>query len=109
MYTTTTTTVLQPSVWDYPGEPVPEETFTHLHLSWSSIILYLLPPSTTIHCILPVQFTCLIVFLHNLSPSPVWSTSLSGTLHFTLRTFLYPIIVRLTCTMAVKCFFCTVK
>jgi len=31
-------------VWDYPGEPVPEETFTHSHLSWSWIILYLLPP-----------------------------------------------------------------
>jgi len=27
--TTTTTIVLRPSVWDYPGEPVPEETFTH--------------------------------------------------------------------------------
>jgi len=27
--TTTTTTVLWPFVWDYPGEPVPEETFTH--------------------------------------------------------------------------------
>jgi len=26
-------------VWDNPGEPVPEETFTHSHSSWSSIIL----------------------------------------------------------------------
>ena len=26
--TTTSTTVLQPFVWDYPGEPVPKETFT---------------------------------------------------------------------------------
>jgi len=26
--TTTTTTVLWPFVWDYPREPVPEETFT---------------------------------------------------------------------------------
>jgi len=25
----TTTTVLRPFVWDYPGEPVPEETLTH--------------------------------------------------------------------------------
>ena len=33
-------------VWDNPGELVPEETFTHSHLSWSSIIPYLLPPST---------------------------------------------------------------
>ena len=36
--TTTTTTVLWPFVWDYPGEPVPEETFTHSHLSRSSIL-----------------------------------------------------------------------
>jgi len=27
--TTTTTTILQPFAQDYPGEPVPEETFTH--------------------------------------------------------------------------------
>jgi len=25
----TTTPVLRPFVWDYPGEPVPEETFTN--------------------------------------------------------------------------------
>jgi len=25
-------------VWDNPGEPVPEEAFTHSHSSWSSII-----------------------------------------------------------------------
>jgi len=25
----TTTIVLQPFVWDYPGEPIPKETFTH--------------------------------------------------------------------------------
>jgi len=46
-------------VRDNPGELVPEETFTHSHLSWSSIIL--------IHGILPLQFACLIVFFHNLS------------------------------------------
>ena len=60
--TTATTTVLWPFVWDYPGELVSEETFTHSHLSWSSIILYLLPPFTTIHSIFPVQFMCLTVF-----------------------------------------------
>ena len=27
--TTTTATVLRPFVWDYQGEPVPEETLTH--------------------------------------------------------------------------------
>ena len=56
-------------VWDNLGEPVAEETFTHSHLSWSSIVPYLLHPSNTIHCILPVQFTWLTVFFHNLSPS----------------------------------------
>jgi len=42
--TTTTTTILRPSVWDYSGKPVPEEIFTHSHISWSWIILYLLAP-----------------------------------------------------------------
>jgi len=59
--TTTTTTIvnnhLRLFVWDYLGESVPEETFSHLHLSWSSTILYQLPPSATIDNILPVQFT----------------------------------------------------
>ena len=31
--TTTTTTLLWPFIWDYPREPLPEETFTHSHLS----------------------------------------------------------------------------
>ena len=34
---------------DNLGEPVPEETFTHSHLSWSSVVPYLLYPSITIH------------------------------------------------------------
>ena len=46
--TTTTTTVLRPFVRDYPGELVPEETFTHPP-SWSSSNLYQLLPSTMIH------------------------------------------------------------
>ena len=32
---TATTTILWPFVRNYPGEPVPEETFTDSHLSWS--------------------------------------------------------------------------
>jgi len=76
-----------------PGKPVPEETFTHSHQSWSSIIPYLLTPSVTIYGILPVQVTCLTVILHNLCPSFLWSTSWSGTLNFILHTFLHPIIV----------------
>jgi len=54
-------------VRDKLGEPVPEETFSHSHLSWSSIIPYLLPASIMIHGILPVQFACLTVFFRNLS------------------------------------------
>ena len=46
-----------------------QKKHSHSHLSWSSIILYLLPPSIMIHGILTVQFTCLTVFLHNLCPS----------------------------------------
>jgi len=54
-------------VWHNSVEPVPEEIFIHSHLSWSSIIPYVLPPSFMIHGIL-VQFTCLAVFLHNFRP-----------------------------------------
>jgi len=85
-YTTTT-------VRDYLDEPVPEETFTHLPLPWLSTISYQFTTSTTIHSHLAVQFTCLTVFLRNLSPSSLWSTSWSGTLHFMVHTFLHPIIV----------------
>jgi len=67
IFTTTTTTILRPFVWDYPGELVPEETFTHPP-SWSSSNLYQLLPSTAIYSILPVQITCLTMFLYNLSP-----------------------------------------
>jgi len=48
------------ALWDNLSEPVPE-TFTHSHLSWLSIILYLLLPSPMIHGILLDQFTCLTV------------------------------------------------
>jgi len=63
-------------VQDNPGEPLPEETFTHSHLLWSSIIPYLLHPS-----------------IHNLSPSFLWSTSwLTPSTSYSC-TFLHPIIV----------------
>jgi len=80
-----------------------QKTFTHSHLSWSPIILDLIPPSTMIHIIILVQFTCLAVFLHNLCPSPLWSTSQSGTLHFILHTFCHPIIVFFRNTWPYEC------
>ena len=46
-----------------------QKKHSHSHLSWSSIIPYLLPPSIIIHGTISVQFTCLTVFLHNLCPS----------------------------------------
>ena len=52
-------TALRPG--DYPGGPVPEETFTHSHPSWSSDILYQLLPPTMINSILILQFQCLTV------------------------------------------------
>jgi len=76
------------------GESVPEETFSHTPF-WSPSNLYQLLPSTTIHSILPVQIMCLAIFLLNLSPRPLWSTSWSGALHFILHTFLHPISVLL--------------
>jgi len=76
-----------------PGRPVPEETLTHLHPSWSSDILYQLPPFTTIHSILCVQFTCLTVLFNNLSLGLLWSSSWSWTLYFILHAFLHPVII----------------
>ena len=58
-------------------DPVPEEILTHSHPSWSSDILYQLPPFTTIHSILSVQFTCVTVLFDNLPPGPLWSSSRS--------------------------------
>jgi len=40
-----------------------------------------------------VQITCLAIFLHNISPHPLWSTSWSGALHLIFHTFLQPISV----------------
>ena len=97
-----TTTVLRPFVRDYPGEPVPEETLTHPP-SWSSSSLYHLLPSTTIHSILPVQFTCLAIFLHNLCPCPLLSTSWSGDLHLKFHTFFSPIFSLLPACFTFLC------
>ena len=82
-------------VRDNPGEPVPEETFTHYtHRGHQSSLSAF--PSTTTHGILCIQSTYSAVFFHNLSPSFLWSTSWPGTLHFILHTFLHPIIVFLS-------------
>jgi len=81
------------SVRDNTCEPVPDETFTHSNLSCSSVIPYQLSASIMIHGILPVQFTCITVFFHDLSSSFLRSISWPGNLNFILHTFLHPIIV----------------
>jgi len=50
--------ISQRGVWDYLSEPVTAETFTHSHLSWSSITLYLLLPSTMIRSLHSCQSFC---------------------------------------------------
>jgi len=74
-------------VSQYQKNPSPTHTYPGHQSSF-----YHLPSTTTIHSILHVQFMCLTVFLHSLCPSPFWSTSWFGTLHFILYTFLHPII-----------------
>jgi len=78
-------------VRDKPGRPVPEETLTYSHPTWSSDILYHLPPFTTIHGILFVHSTCLTILSDNLSPGPLWSSSSSWTLNFILHTYIVSI------------------
>jgi len=80
---------LTASVRVNPGRPVPEETLTHSHPTWSSDILYHLSPLIMIHGILFVHFTCLTILSDNLSPGPLCS----WTLNFILHTFLHPITV----------------
>ena len=62
-----------------------QKKLTHSHPSWSSDILYQLPPFTTIHSILSVQFTCLTVLFDNPSPGFLWSSSWSWSLYFILH------------------------
>ena len=80
-------------VWDNLGEPVREETFTHSHSSWSSII-----PICFRHLLRSMASSLfnprgLQSFSTISLPSFLWSTSWPGTLHFILHTILHPIIV----------------
>jgi len=75
-------------VRDNPGE----ETFTHSHLSWSSIIVpYLLHPSNTIHGILPAADN---LFFHNLQVFFDLPLGLAPSISCSsIHTFLHPVIV----------------
>ena len=70
----------------------------HPPSTWSSCNLYELLPSTTIHSILPVQSTCLAIFLHNLSQW--WQIS-------TLKKFCIHVLTKIlsrtkACTLCLK-------
>jgi len=99
--------------WDNPGELLPEETFTHSHSSWSSIIpicfLHLLRSMASFlfnrHAL---QTT---VFFHNLSPCFLWSTSWPGTftsysIHFFTQSLSSP---RNTCPYHRNLFCCSTE
>ena len=86
----THTTVLRLSAL-CPGQPGCARVGTgrNIHPLTPIVVIspYLLSPSFTIHGNLPVQFTCLTVFFHNLCPSFLWSTlglapSTSYSIHF---------------------------
>ena len=67
--TTTTTTTIYGPLSGTTRVSWYQKKHSPTHLSWSPSNLYQLLPSTTIHSTLPVQFTCLTIFLHKLSPS----------------------------------------
>jgi len=66
-------------------------------------------PSTTIYSILLVQFSCLTVLFHNLSPGPLWSSSWSGALYFTLHAFLHQSSFCNTCPYHRSLFCCNIN
>ena len=68
------------------GEPVPEETFTHSHLSWSSVIPYLLPPSITYD---PGHPPCSIYVLDSLFPQSLSKFSFLLLAYTTFFTQVY--------------------
>ena len=83
-------------VRDNPGRPVPEETLTHSHPTWSPDILHHLPPFTAIQGILFVHFMCLTILSDYLCPGPLWSSSWSWTLNFILHTVFAPVYIDIT-------------
>ena len=108
--TTSTTIVLWPFVRDYPGKPVPEETFTHPP-SWSSSNLYQLLPCTTIHSNVRVQIACLAIFcttsLHILFGLPLGvEPSTSYYVHFFTQSVSF---FRNTCPYHRSLFCCSIK
>ena len=83
--------------WDYPGRPLPKETFTHSHPSWSSAILYQLPLSTTIYSILFVHLrawqTSHTNSLQALFGLPLGLMVLDTLLHTPVHTYLNQIFI----------------
>jgi len=64
--TTTTIAVLRPIVWDYLGELVPEETFTH-----SPVLIIIQPLSASSIYYDPSHLPCSVYMLDNLFAQPL--------------------------------------
>jgi len=97
-------------VQDNPGEPVPEETFTHSHLSWSSVVPYLLHPSNMIRRILPVQFLCLTVFFHSLQVFFGLPLGLAPSTSYSVHFFIQSLFsFHSTCPYHCNLFCCSTK
>ena len=73
--TTAASTVLRPFVRDYPGEPVPEGTFTH-----SPILIINLPVSASSIYYDPYHSPCSVYVLDNLFAQPLSKSSLVSLL-----------------------------
>ena len=59
---------------DNPGMPIPEETFTRSHPSWSTYFLYHFSPFATVHGILYSAYVLDSPLSNNLFPGPLWSS-----------------------------------
>ena len=80
-------------VWDNPGRPVPEETLTHSHPTWSSDILFII----FLHLQRSMASSLFILRAWQTSQTTslqvLFGSSWSSTLNFILHTFLHPIII----------------
>jgi len=87
-----------------------KKTLTHSHLSWSSIVPYLLHPSNMIHVILLVQFTCLSFSTMSLQVffglPPGLASSTSYSIHFFIQLLSS---FRSTCPYHCNLFCCSIK
>ena len=87
---------LRPFVRDYPGEVTryqKKHSPTHHPNHHPIFISFFHLPRSIASSLFKLRAWQLAIFLRNLSPCPLWSTSWSGALHLIFHTFLHPISV----------------